>query len=60
MRGRWLEGRERELTVLRRQYAPAAWAGLLKRYGFERVDARIVRPPGDESLGTLLVRAEVR
>ncbi|GGY08432.1 class I SAM-dependent methyltransferase [Streptomyces hiroshimensis] len=59
MHGKWLEGRERELTVLRWQYAPAAWADLLKRSGFAHVDACIVPPPGDEPLGTLLVRAEV-
>ncbi|WP_308401540.1 hypothetical protein [Streptomyces roseoverticillatus] len=59
MRGKWLGGRERELTVLRWQYAPAAWTELLTRSGFTHVDARIVPPPGDEPLGTLLVRAEV-
>ncbi|QLE73274.1 class I SAM-dependent methyltransferase [Streptomyces rectiverticillatus] len=59
MRGKWLEGRERELTVLRWQYAPTVWADLLKRSGFTRVDARIVPPPGGQALGTLLVRAEV-
>ncbi|GHG66288.1 class I SAM-dependent methyltransferase [Streptomyces griseocarneus] len=58
MRGKWLEGRERELTVLRWQYAPGVWADLLKRNGFTDVDARIVPPPGNEPLGTLLVRAE--
>ncbi|MGK5728393.1 hypothetical protein [Streptomyces sp. URMC 124] len=59
MGGKWLEGRERELTVLRWQYEPGAWADLLKRSGFSYVDARIVPPPGDEALGTLLVRAGV-
>ncbi|EMF02263.1 class I SAM-dependent methyltransferase [Streptomyces mobaraensis NBRC 13819 = DSM 40847] len=59
MRGKWLEGRERELTVLRWQYAPHMWADLLKRHGFDDVDARILPPPGDEALGTLLVRASV-
>ncbi|MEU1375435.1 hypothetical protein ABZ442_17490 [Streptomyces triculaminicus] len=59
MRGKWREGRERELTVLRWQYTPETWADLLKHSGFAHVDARIVPPPGDEALGTLLVRADV-
>ncbi|GGX44180.1 class I SAM-dependent methyltransferase [Streptomyces chryseus] len=58
MRGRWLEGRERELTVLRWQYTPDAWADLLKRHGFTDIDARILPPPNAEGLGTLLVRAQ--
>lgn len=59
MRGKWLEGRQRELTVLRWQYPPRTWADLLKRSGFTDIDARVVPPPGDETLGTLLVRAGV-
>lgn len=61
MHGKWLEGREREreLTVLRWQYAPEAWADILKRHGFVDVDARIVAAPAPGSLGTLLVRASV-
>ncbi|MEH6376408.1 hypothetical protein V7793_19085 [Streptomyces sp. KLMMK] len=57
--GAGARGRERELTVLRWQYGPTAWADLLKRSGFTHVDACVVPPPGDEPLGTLLVRAEV-
>ncbi|GAA2714805.1 MULTISPECIES: methyltransferase domain-containing protein [Streptomyces] len=59
MRGKWLEGRQRELTVLRWQYTPGRWGDLLKGSGFTEVDARIVAPPGDEPLGTLLVRAGI-
>ncbi|MET8940376.1 class I SAM-dependent methyltransferase [Streptomyces rubiginosohelvolus] len=44
--GRWLEGRESELTVLRWQYTPQAWADLLKRHGFTDIDARILPPTG--------------
>lgn len=51
MRGKWLEGRESELTVLRRQYTPQAWADLLKRHGFTNVDARVVPAPGGEKSG---------
>ncbi|MEU8682172.1 class I SAM-dependent methyltransferase [Streptomyces sp. NPDC048611] len=57
MRGKWLEARERELTVLRWQYTPEAWADLLKRHGFTDIDSRILLPPNAEGLGTLLVRA---
>ncbi|MCC3767067.1 bifunctional 2-polyprenyl-6-hydroxyphenol methylase/3-demethylubiquinol 3-O-methyltransferase UbiG [Streptomyces sp. UNOC14_S4] len=57
MRGKWLEGRDRELTVLRWQYTPDMWADLLKRNGFTHVHTRVVPPPGSEPLGTLLVRA---
>ncbi|WP_326697785.1 hypothetical protein [Streptomyces sp. NBC_01754] len=58
MHGKWLEGRESELTVLRWQYTPQAWADLLKRHGFTDVDARILPAPDGEGLGTLLVRAQ--
>ncbi|MGW0708579.1 class I SAM-dependent methyltransferase [Streptomyces sp. NPDC002643] len=58
MRGKWLEGRERELTVLRWQYAPEMWADLLKRHGFTDVDARILTAPEPGNLGTLMVRAQ--
>lgn len=57
MRGKWLEGRERELTVLRWQYKPGTWADLLKRYGFTDIDACVLEAPGVGKLGTLMVRA---
>ncbi|GGV13927.1 class I SAM-dependent methyltransferase [Streptomyces spectabilis] len=57
MRGKWLEGRERELTVLRWQYGPEAWTDLLKRHGFTDVDATVLPAPADEPVGTLLARA---
>ncbi|MEV0090417.1 class I SAM-dependent methyltransferase [Streptomyces sp. NPDC050738] len=57
MHGKWLEGRERELTVLRWQYHPDTWADILKRHGFIDVDARIIGAPTAGKLGTLLVRA---
>lgn len=58
MRGKWLEGRERELTVLRWQYPPEAWADLLKRHGFTGIEAHVLPAPDAEGLGTLLVRAQ--
>jgi SAM-dependent methyltransferase len=57
MRGKWLEGRERELTVLRWQYTPETWADILKMHGFTDIDARVLEAPEPGSLGTLLVRA---
>ncbi|MFE7191807.1 class I SAM-dependent methyltransferase [Kitasatospora sp. NPDC057541] len=54
--GRWLEGREKELTVLRWQHTAEQWADLLKRYGFDDVEARVVANPKVGALGTLLVR----
>lgn len=57
MRGKWLEGRERELTVLRWQYTPEAWSDLLKRHGFTDVDATVLAAPEAGKLGTLIVRA---
>ncbi|WP_225995189.1 methyltransferase domain-containing protein [Streptomyces arboris] len=60
MHGKWLEGRESELTVLRWQYTPQAWADLLKHHGFTDIDARILPAPGGEGLGTLLVRSHAR
>ncbi|MEU7186896.1 class I SAM-dependent methyltransferase [Streptomyces sp. NPDC045369] len=57
VRGKWLEGRERELTVTRWQYPPESWAGHLKWAGFDRVDARILPAPDGEGPGTLLVVA---
>jgi SAM-dependent methyltransferase len=56
MYGKWLEGRERELTVLRWQYNPDNWADILKRHGFTGIDAQILAPP-TPGLGTLMVRA---
>ncbi|MFF2660272.1 class I SAM-dependent methyltransferase [Kitasatospora sp. NPDC058032] len=56
MGGRWLEGREEELTVLRWQHTAAQWADLLKRHGFDDVEARVVANPQAGALGTLLVR----
>ncbi|MFF0198783.1 class I SAM-dependent methyltransferase [Streptomyces anulatus] len=58
MRGKWLEGRERELTVLRWQYPPEAWADLLERHGFTGIEAHVLPAPDAEGLGTLLVRAQ--
>ncbi|MET9089097.1 class I SAM-dependent methyltransferase [Streptomyces sp. NPDC004237] len=58
MRGKWLEGQEQELTVLRWQYAPQMWADVLKRHGFTAIDAHVLSAPDQESLGTLMVRAQ--
>lgn len=58
MRGKWLEGRESELTVLRWQYTPEAWADLLKRHGFTDIDSRVLPAPDGAGLGTLIVRAQ--
>jgi SAM-dependent methyltransferase len=58
MRGKWLEGRERELTVLRWQFTPETWADILKRHGFIRVEAHVLAAPDAGSLGTLMVRAQ--
>ncbi|KMS69082.1 methyltransferase type 11 [Streptomyces viridochromogenes] len=57
MRGKWLEGRERELTVLRWQYTPETWTDLLKRHGFADIDAHVLTAPQTGNLGTLLVHA---
>ncbi|MEV5598222.1 class I SAM-dependent methyltransferase [Streptomyces sp. NPDC052496] len=57
MGGKWLEGRERELTVSRWQYPSEAWVGRLKRAGFGHVDARVLPAPGGEGPGTLLAVA---
>ncbi|GAA3864868.1 hypothetical protein GCM10023084_17420 [Streptomyces lacrimifluminis] len=57
MRGKWLEGRERELTVRRWQYAPEMWADMLKRHGFTDVEAHVLKAPEPGNLGTLMVRA---
>jgi SAM-dependent methyltransferase len=57
MRGKWLEGREHEFTVLRWQYTPEAWTDLLKRHGFTDIQASVLEAPEPGKLGTLLVRA---
>ncbi|MFG3512082.1 class I SAM-dependent methyltransferase [Streptomyces bobili] len=57
MRGKWLEQRERELTVLRWQYTPEVWADLLKRHDFTDIQASVLEAPEVGRLGTLLVRA---
>lgn len=57
MRGKWLDGRERELTVTRWQYTPETWAGILKRHGFAGIDAGVLKAPEPGNLGTLMVRA---
>ncbi|WP_219671133.1 hypothetical protein [Streptomyces bambusae] len=57
MGGKWLEGRETELTVLRWQHTPEQWSDLLKRHGFTDVQAGVVPNPESGALGTLLVTA---
>ncbi|MFA7763628.1 class I SAM-dependent methyltransferase [Streptomyces sp. NRRL S-448] len=57
MGGKWLEGRETELTVLRWQYTPEQWADLCKRHGFTTVQADVIASPEPDRLGTLLVTA---
>lgn len=57
MGGKWLEGRETELTVLRWQHTPEQWADLLKRHGFTDVQADVIPNPDGGALGTLLVTA---
>jgi SAM-dependent methyltransferase len=59
MGGKWLEGREAELTVLRWQYSIHQWADLLKHHGFTDVEAEIIPAPDPARLGTLLVRARI-
>ncbi|MFD3996276.1 class I SAM-dependent methyltransferase [Streptomyces sp. NPDC058583] len=57
MGGKWLEGRETELTVLRWQYTAGQWADVLKRHGFTSVRAEELPNPDRAALGTLLVTA---
>jgi SAM-dependent methyltransferase len=59
MGGRWLEGRESELTVHRWQYSAEQWAGILKRHGFTDVRAEVLPNPDPDEPGTLLVQARV-
>ncbi|MFE0654003.1 class I SAM-dependent methyltransferase [Streptomyces sp. NPDC059534] len=55
--GKWLEGRETELTVWRWQYGSEQWADILKRHNFTAVDAKVLPNPDPAVLGTLLVTA---
>ncbi|MFJ5779753.1 class I SAM-dependent methyltransferase [Streptomyces sp. NPDC093094] len=57
MGGKWLEGREAELTVYRWQYTATQWADILKRHGFVNIDAQLLPAPEPGSMGTLIVRA---
>ncbi|WP_237720239.1 class I SAM-dependent methyltransferase [Streptomyces xiaopingdaonensis] len=57
MRGKWLEGRDSELRIHRYQYPPEAWEGMLKRAGFTHVSARVLPPPGNREVGTLIATA---
>ncbi|KUL27514.1 class I SAM-dependent methyltransferase [Streptomyces regalis] len=57
MRGKWLEGRERDLTVLRWQYDPDLWADILKRHGFTEIQVQVLEAPEPGNLGTLMARA---
>lgn len=59
MSGKWLKGREDELTVHRWQYTAEQWAGILKRHGFVDVQASVLPSPDPAALGTLLVQARV-
>ncbi|WP_406862109.1 class I SAM-dependent methyltransferase [Streptomyces sp. HUAS MG47] len=58
MGGKWLEGREADLTVLRWQYGPEQWADILKRHGFTAVHAEVLPNPDPAALGTLLVTSQ--
>ncbi|MFE5977272.1 class I SAM-dependent methyltransferase [Streptomyces sp. NPDC056460] len=58
MGGKWLEGRETELTVWRWQYGPEQWADILKRHGFTTITAKVLPNPDPAALGTLLVTAQ--
>ncbi|WP_316248240.1 class I SAM-dependent methyltransferase [Streptomyces sp. TRM49041] len=57
--GKWLEGRETELTVYRWQYTAAQWTNLLKRHGFTGIQAEVLPHPEAGTLGTLLVEAHM-
>ncbi|MFI8080075.1 class I SAM-dependent methyltransferase [Kitasatospora sp. NPDC086009] len=58
MGGKWLEGRETELTVLRWQYTTEQWTDLLKRHGFTHISALVIPARESSVLGTLLLTAE--
>ncbi|WP_185909098.1 hypothetical protein [Streptomyces sp. WAC01280] len=60
MGGKWLEGREMELTVRRWQYGPEQWSDILKRHGLTTTDARVLSNPDRAALGTLLITAPSR
>ncbi|MEV5847423.1 class I SAM-dependent methyltransferase [Streptomyces sp. NPDC051985] len=57
MGGKWLEGREDELTVYRWQYSTGHWGDLLKRHGFTDIRAELLPHPDPANLGTLIVSA---
>ncbi|MDT9692614.1 class I SAM-dependent methyltransferase [Streptomyces sp. P9(2023)] len=57
MGGKWLEGRETELTVYRWQYSSEQWTDHLKRHALVNVQAQVLPAP-DRALGTLLVTAQ--
>lgn len=59
MGGKWLQGRETELTVLRWQHSAEQWADALKRHGFTNVRGAVLPNPDRAALGTLLVTAGV-
>ncbi|MFG2677595.1 hypothetical protein [Streptomyces sp. NPDC048392] len=49
---------EDPLVVKRWDYEPDAWERLLKEHGFTDVDATVLAaPPGNRTIGTLIVRA---
>ncbi|MER6400327.1 class I SAM-dependent methyltransferase [Kitasatospora sp. NPDC001603] len=58
MGGKWLEGHETELTVLRWQYTTEQWTDLLKRHGFTHIGAQVIPARESGALGTLLLTAE--
>jgi SAM-dependent methyltransferase len=60
MGGKWLDGRESELTVYRWQYTAEQWADILKRHGFTDVRAEVLPSPAADDLGTLIVSAVSR
>ncbi|MFJ5779269.1 class I SAM-dependent methyltransferase [Streptomyces sp. NPDC093094] len=57
MSGKWLEGRESELTLHRWQYTTVQWADILKQHGFTDIDAQSLPAPDTAAPGTLIVRA---
>ncbi|MFI1769817.1 class I SAM-dependent methyltransferase [Streptomyces sp. NPDC020800] len=58
MGGKWLEGRESELSVYRWQYSTEQWTGILERHGFTAVHARVHPSPEAGAAGTLIVTAQ--
>lgn len=59
MGGKWLEGRETELTVHRWQNTAEQWVDVLKRHGFVDIHAEALPAPEPAALGTLIVQARV-